>query len=190
MYQELLEEPTYRHFAAQWQALWTCSKGGLVPSPPPSWRLTSYLTPDICDLIFWLQIEGIMIFCYIEIDCTSKLFAYHSITNSDLLKFRGLIWIELKAETVSLWHANTSSPLRRARKSKRNSMFVLFPFGILFKSSAICFDLLMSSFSAFAATHSLETELSRVVEAWMEFGGSVSPKDFLIFVFEMFDLEL
>ena len=70
-------------------------------------------------------------------------------------------------------------------------MFVLFPFGILFKSSAICFDLLMSSFSAFAASHSLETELSRVVEAWTEFRGTVSLcNDFLIFVFEMFDLEL
>ena len=102
-----------------------------------------------------------------------------------------MIWIELEAEIVSLWHENTSSPLSRARKSKRNSMFVLFPFGILFKSSAICFDLLMSSFSAFAASHSLETELSWVVEAWTEFGGSLSLcNDFLIFVFEMFDLEL
>ena len=101
-----------------------------------------------------------------------------------------MIWIELEAETVYLWHENTSSPLSRARKSKRNSMFVLFPFGILFKSSAICFDLLMSSFSAFAASHSLETELKTGV-AWTEFGGSVSLcNDFLIFVFEMFDLEL
>ena len=102
-----------------------------------------------------------------------------------------MIWIELEAETVYLWHENTSSPLSRARKSKRNSMFFLFPFGILFKSSAICFDLLMSSFSAFAASHSLETELSRLMEVWTEFGGSVSLcNDFLIFVFEMFDLEL
>ena len=56
-----------------------------------------------------------------------------------------------------LW--KTSSALRRARKSKRNSILVLFSGGSRLRIWSICFDLCKLSGSALASNHSLQTEI-------------------------------